>query len=219
LKELLRGGESEIARIALDTSVGMAFSNIIAFFIILTTAAVLNAGGVTNIHSAAEAAEALRPLAGDLTFVLFALGIVGTGLLAVPVLAGSAAYGVSEPFGWPATLEAKAPDAVGFYSIIAGATVVGARLYANQSHPNAGLERRAQWHRRCSDHGGHDGGRYAPFGDGSLQRQAGTHLFRMGRHGADGRYCCCPALVLVWLNRTLSASKANCRDRYSIELI
>ena len=83
---------------------------------------------MTNIHSAAEAAEALRPLAGDLTFVLFALGIVGTGLLAVPVLAGSAAYGVSEAFGWPATLEAKAPDAVGFYSIIAGATVVGLAL-------------------------------------------------------------------------------------------
>jgi NRAMP (natural resistance-associated macrophage protein)-like metal ion transporter len=107
LKELSRGGESEIKRIALDTGVGMAFSNIIAFFIILTTAAVLNAGGVTTIHSAAEAAEALRPLAGDLTFVLFALGIVGTGLLAIPVLAGSAAYGVSEAFGWPATLEAK----------------------------------------------------------------------------------------------------------------
>jgi NRAMP (natural resistance-associated macrophage protein)-like metal ion transporter len=128
LKELLRGGESEIERIALDTSVGMAFSNIIAFFIILTTAAVLNAGGVTNIHSAAEAAEALRPLAGDLTFVLFALGIVGTGLLAVPVLAGSAAYCVSEAFGWPASLEAKAPDAVGFYGIIAAATVVGFAL-------------------------------------------------------------------------------------------
>jgi Mn2+/Fe2+ NRAMP family transporter len=128
LKELLRGGESEIERIALDTSVGMAFSNIIAFFIILTTAAVLNAGGVTNIRSAAEADEALRPLAGDLTFVLFALGIVGTGLLAVPVLAGSAAYCVSEAFGWPATLEAKAPDAVGFYSIIAAATVVGLAL-------------------------------------------------------------------------------------------
>jgi hypothetical protein len=103
----------------------MAFSNIIAFFIILTTAAVLNAGGVTNIHSAAEAAEALRPLAGELTFVMFALGIVGTGLLAVPVLAGSAAYCVAEAFGWPATLEAKAPDAVGFYSIVAAATVVG----------------------------------------------------------------------------------------------
>jgi Mn2+/Fe2+ NRAMP family transporter len=106
----------------------MAFSNIIAFFVILTTAAVLNAGGVTYIHSAAEAAEALRPLAGDLTYVLFALGIVGTGLLAVPVLAGSAAYCVSEAFGWPATLEAKAPNDVGFYSIIATATVVGRAL-------------------------------------------------------------------------------------------
>src|SRR5579872_5862161 len=128
LKELPRGGDSEIKRIAVDTTVGMVLSNVIAFFIILTTAAVLNAGGVTDIHSAAEAAGALRPLAGELTFVLFALGIIGTGLLAVPVLAGSAAYCVSEAFGWPATLEAKAPDAVGFYSIIAGATVVGLAL-------------------------------------------------------------------------------------------
>jgi len=106
----------------------MVFSNIIAFFIILTTAAVLNTAGITDIQSAAQAAEALRPLAGDLTFILFALGIIGTGLLAVPVLAGSAAYGVSEAFGWPATLEARAPDAVGFYSIIAAATVVGLAL-------------------------------------------------------------------------------------------
>jgi Mn2+/Fe2+ NRAMP family transporter len=106
----------------------MVFSNVIAFFIVLTTAAVLHASGVTNIRSAAEAAEALRPLAGDLTFVLFALGIIGPGLLAVPVLAGSAAYCVAEAFGWPATLEAKAPDAVGFYSIIAAATVVGLAL-------------------------------------------------------------------------------------------
>ena len=128
LKELSRGGDSEIKRMALDTSMGMVFSNIIAFFIILTTAAVLNTGGVTNVQSAAQAAEALRPLAGDLTFGLFALGIIGTGLLAVPVLAGSAAYCVSEAFGWPATLEAKAPDAVGFYGIIAGATIVGLAL-------------------------------------------------------------------------------------------
>ncbi len=103
----------------------MFLSNIIAFFIILTTASVLNAHGVTNINSATQAAEALRPLAGDATFALFALGIIGTGLLAVPVLAGSAAYGVSEVFGWPATLEAKAPDAIGFYSIIAAATAIG----------------------------------------------------------------------------------------------
>ena len=85
----------------------------------------MNAHGVTNINSATQAAEALRPLAGDFTFLLFALGIIGTGMLAIPVLAGSAAYGVSEAFGWHATLEAKAPDAVGFYTIIAAATVIG----------------------------------------------------------------------------------------------
>jgi NRAMP (natural resistance-associated macrophage protein)-like metal ion transporter len=125
LRDLSRGGDPEIDRIKIDTTVGMIFSNVIAFFIILTTAAVLNAHGVTNINSATQAAEALRPLAGDFTFLLFALGIIGTGLLAIPVLAGSAAYGVAEAFGWHATLEARAPDAVGFYAIIAAATVIG----------------------------------------------------------------------------------------------
>ncbi len=125
LRELTRGGLTELDRIKVDTTVGMIFSNAIAFFIILTTAAVLNAHGITNINSATQAAEALRPLAGDFTFLLFALGIIGTGLLAIPVLAGSAAYGVSEAFGWHATLEAKAPEAVGFYTIIAAATVIG----------------------------------------------------------------------------------------------
>ncbi len=125
LRDLIRGGDPELDRIKVDTTVGMFFSNLIAFFIILTTASVLNAHGVTNINSATQAAEALRPLAGDATFALFALGIIGTGLLAIPVLAGSAAYGVSETFGWHATLEAKAPDAVGFYSIIAAATAIG----------------------------------------------------------------------------------------------
>jgi NRAMP (natural resistance-associated macrophage protein)-like metal ion transporter len=125
LRELTRGGSSEIDRIRIDTTVGMIFSNVIAFSIILTTAAVLNANGVTNINSATQAAEALRPLAGDFTFALFALGIIGTGMLAIPVLAGSAAYGVAEAFGWHATLEAKAPDAKGFYAIIAAATVIG----------------------------------------------------------------------------------------------
>jgi NRAMP (natural resistance-associated macrophage protein)-like metal ion transporter len=125
LRELVKGGDPELDRIRIDTIVGMIFSNVIAFSIILTTAAVLNAHGVTNISSASQAAEALRPLAGDFTFFLFALGIIGTGLLAIPVLAGSAAYGVSEAFGWRATLEAKAPEAVGFYTIIAAATVIG----------------------------------------------------------------------------------------------
>lgn len=128
LRDLTRGGHSELDRIRIDTTVGMIFSNVIAFFIILTTATVLNSTGITNINSAAQAAQALRPLAGDFAFLLFALGIIGTGMLAIPVLAGSAAYGVSEVFGWHATLEAKAPDAVGFYSIIATATVIGFAL-------------------------------------------------------------------------------------------
>jgi Mn2+/Fe2+ NRAMP family transporter len=125
LREMPRGGASEIGRINIDTVVGMTFSNVIAFFIILTTGAVLNAGGITDIQSAAQAAEALRPLAGELTFALFALGIIGTGLLAIPVLAGSAAYAVAEFFGWRATLKARAADAMGFYGIIAAATAVG----------------------------------------------------------------------------------------------
>ncbi len=125
LREMRRGGDPEISRIAFDTSAGMVFSNAIAFFIILTTAVVLNGAGITNIQTAAQAAAALRPLAGEFAFLLFALGIIGTGLLAIPVLAGSAAYGVAEVFGWPATLEAKAPDAVGFYGIIAAATIIG----------------------------------------------------------------------------------------------
>jgi Mn2+/Fe2+ NRAMP family transporter len=125
LRELKRGGSPELARIRADTLSGMLLSNGIAFFIILTTASVLHANGVTNINSATEAAEALRPLAGDFTFALFAIGIIGTGLLAIPVLAGSAAYGVAEIFGWRATLEAKPDEAVGFYTIIAAATIIG----------------------------------------------------------------------------------------------
>jgi NRAMP (natural resistance-associated macrophage protein)-like metal ion transporter len=125
LRELVKGGEHELDRIRIDTTVGMMFSNLIAFFIIVTTASVLHANGVTSINSATQAAEALRPLAGEFTFLLFAIGIIGTGLLAIPVLAGSAAYGVAEAFGWPGTLEAEAPEAVGFYTIIAAATVIG----------------------------------------------------------------------------------------------
>ena len=128
LKALRSGGSPELERMAIDTSVGMIFSNLIAYFIILTTAATLHSHGVTDIRTAADAASALRPIAGDLAFLLFALGIVGTGLLAIPVLAGSAAYGVAEAFGWPSTLHARFPDAAGFYVIILAATVVGFAL-------------------------------------------------------------------------------------------
>ena len=125
LRDMRRGGEPEIRRIELDTTLGMAFSNIIAFFIMLTTAATLYAHGVKDIQTSAQAAEALRPLAGNFTFLVFGLGIIGTGLLAVPVLAGSAAYAVAETFGWRATLEAKPQQAKGFYGIIAAATLAG----------------------------------------------------------------------------------------------
>lgn len=125
LRDLKRSGDQELDRIAIDTTIGMAFSSIIAFFIILTTAVTLHAHGIKDIQTSAQAAEALRPLAGNLTFALFAMGIIGTGLLAVPVLAGSAAYGIAEAFGWKASLAAKPQEARGFYGIIAVATLIG----------------------------------------------------------------------------------------------
>jgi Mn2+/Fe2+ NRAMP family transporter len=114
-----------LTRISIDTTVGMIFSNVIAYFIMLATASTLHAHGITDIQTAGDAAEALRPIAGNLAFLLFALGIIGTGLLAIPVLAGSGAYVVAELFGWPSTLEAKFPEAIGFYAIIFAATVIG----------------------------------------------------------------------------------------------
>ncbi len=118
----------ELRRIRIDTYLGMAFSNIIALFIIVTTAATLNAQGITNIQTSSQAAEALRPIAGQATFVVFALGIVGTGLLAVPVLAGSSAFAVGEAFGWHVGLARKLKRAKGFYAVIAIATVFGAAM-------------------------------------------------------------------------------------------
>ena len=115
-------------RIAIDTVTGMTFSNLIAFCIIVATAATLNRAGVTNIESSAQAAEALRPLAGEFAAVLFSMGIVGTGLLAVPVLAGSAAYAVAESFRWKGGLDLQLRQAKGFYAIVAVATLGGVAL-------------------------------------------------------------------------------------------
>jgi len=125
--------------ISIDTWIGMSFSNVIAFFIIVTTAATLNAHGVTHIDTAAQAAEALRPIGGPLTFALFAAGIIGTGLLAVPVLAGSAAYAVAELFKLRGSLELPASRAIGFYSIVAAATIGGAALLLTNIDPIAML--------------------------------------------------------------------------------
>jgi len=120
-----RGGITEMGW---DTIAGMSFSQIIMFFIIVTTAATLHAGGITSIHTASQAAEALRPLAGDLAYLLFAAGIIGTGLLAVPVLAGSSAYAVAETVGMKEGLGKKPRLAPGFYAVIAGSTLIGMSL-------------------------------------------------------------------------------------------
>jgi Mn2+/Fe2+ NRAMP family transporter len=114
-----------LSRIKEDTYFGMIFSNGIALCIVLATAVTLNEHGITNILTAAQAAEALRPIAGEFAFAIFALGIIGTGLLAVPVLAGSAAFAVSEVFGWKAGLSHGFRAARGFYAIIIAATVIG----------------------------------------------------------------------------------------------
>jgi len=117
-----------LSRIKQDTFVGMTFSNVIALCIVIATAVTLNEHGITNIQTSAQAAEALRPVAGDLAFAVFALGIIGTGLLAVPVLAGSAAYAVSELYGWTAGLSHGFHEARGFYLIIAAATGIGTAM-------------------------------------------------------------------------------------------
>lgn len=123
-----RQAGAELARIRTDTLVGMGFSHLVALFIVIATAATLHANGVTEIESAAQAAEALRPIAGDLAFALFAIGIIGTGMLAVPILAGSAAYAVSEAFGWTEGLDRKPREAKAFYGVIAVATMGGVAL-------------------------------------------------------------------------------------------
>jgi Mn2+/Fe2+ NRAMP family transporter len=120
-----RAAGPELRRIRWDTWSGMFYSNATAYFIILATAVTLNVAGVKDIETAAQAASALRPLAGDFAFMLFALGILGVGLIGVPVLAGSAAYALCEAMGWKWGLERTATDARGFYGVIAVSLLVG----------------------------------------------------------------------------------------------
>lgn len=115
----------DVREVRIDTVVGMFFSNLVMFFIIVTMASTLGAHGVKQIETSAQAAEALRPIAGDFAFVLFATGIIGTGLLAIPVLAGSASYAISEAFGWREGLSKKLEEAWGFYGAIITATLIG----------------------------------------------------------------------------------------------
>ncbi len=120
-----RAAGTELRRIRWDTWSGMFYSDITAYFIILATAVTLHAAGIKDIDTAAQAASALRPLAGDFAYLLFALGILGVGLIGVPVLAGSAAYALSEAMGWEWGLERKAADARGFYGVIAVSVLAG----------------------------------------------------------------------------------------------
>ena len=130
-KALVRAPEQargEFHRIRVDTWIGMAFSNAVALFIVLTTAATLHAHGITDIQTSSQAALALRPIAGPLVFLVFALGIIGTGLLAVPVLAGSTAFAVGEALGWHVGLARKPTRAPRFYGVLAAAIGAGAAL-------------------------------------------------------------------------------------------
>lgn len=124
--------KKDVRSMRADTVMGMSFSNIITFFIITTAAATLAAHGITNVETAAQAAEALKPFAGPYASLLFTLGIIGTGLLAVPVLAGSASYAVAETLKWKGGLSLKFKQAHGFYGVITIATLGG--LLINFTH-------------------------------------------------------------------------------------
>ena len=115
----------DIMDMRLDTTIGMFFSNLVTFFIIISAASTLHVHNILFIQTADQAASALKPFAGDFAFFLFALGIIGTGLLAVPILAGSASYAISESFGWKTGLYRKVKKAHGFYAVIAIAMVIG----------------------------------------------------------------------------------------------
>lgn len=130
---------TELRRIRLDTFSGMAVSNIVAIAIMISTAATLHASGKTEVGSAADVAEALRPLAGDFAFFIFSLGIIGTGLLSLPVLAGSVAYAFGEAQGWKCGLADKPWEAIGFYSVIALSFLIGAAIAISPIDPIAAL--------------------------------------------------------------------------------
>ena len=155
----------------------MGFSSLISFFIVLTTAVTLHTAGITDIATSADAAQALRPIAGEFAFLLFSLGIIGTGLLALPVLAGSAAYAIGELRGWRIGLEQKPQNAKAFYGVIALAFALGPLDAVPANRPDQGLvlERRAERRDRRAADGGHDDRRLEPQASRSLSsRRSGS---------------------------------------------
>ena len=139
LKRAPSQAHMQLRRMKWDTLIGMGVSNVVAFFIMLTAAAVLHSKGSTDINSAAEAAKALEPIAGKLSSVLFAAGIIGTGMLAIPTLSGSAAYAVAETFKWPKGLDKQFFQATGFYGIVALGTLLGIVFNAASINPMKAL--------------------------------------------------------------------------------
>jgi Mn2+/Fe2+ NRAMP family transporter len=127
------------ARIRADTAVGMGFSNVIAIAIIMVTAATLHAHGLTSVQSSGQAAQALAPIAGHFAYVVFTIGIVGTGLLAVPVLAGASAYGVAEAAGWRVGLGRQPAEAAAFYTTLALAMMIGVGINFTPINPISAL--------------------------------------------------------------------------------
>jgi Mn2+/Fe2+ NRAMP family transporter len=134
-----RAAGTELRRIRWDTWSGMLYSDVAAYFIILATAVTIHVAGITDINTAAQAASALRPLAGDFAYMLFALGILGVGLIGVPVLAGSGAYALSEAMGWKEGLERRVGDARGFYSVIAVSVLAGLGIQYSPISPMKAL--------------------------------------------------------------------------------
>ncbi|MFZ1887733.1 MAG: divalent metal cation transporter [Candidatus Binataceae bacterium] len=135
IKRAPEQGPAQLHKMRADTYLGMALSNAIAFFIILDTGSLLHPHGITDIQTAAQAASALRPLAGEFAFLLFSIGIIGTGLLAIPVLAGSLGYAMSEIRGWPTGLDRSLPKAPRFYAAIAAVTLAGVGLNFTSINP------------------------------------------------------------------------------------
>ena len=179
---------AELDRIAWDTYIGMGFSSVISFFIVLTTAVTLHTAGITDIATSAQAAQALRPIAGEFAFLLFSLGIIGTGLLALPVLAGSAAYAVGELRGWRIGLEQKPRNAKAFYGVIALAFGLGLLMLFLPIDPikAAVLERGAERRdRRAADGGDHDR-RVEPQAPRPVRRAARAQDRGLAGDGGDG---------------------------------
>ena len=194
-KPLIKAPEQaprQMARMQLDTIVGMGFSNIIALFIMLTTAATLHAHGVTNIQTSSQAAEALRPIAGSFAFGVFALGIIGTGLLAVPVLAGSAAYAVGEALVWRVGLCAASGPCACFLRNNRSGDLgrSNTQFYIARPRQSAVLERRHQRGGGGADHGHDNADGLSPNGDGAILSQAkaeGIGLARDRGYGCGSR--------------------------------